>query len=89
MLSVRLPEPLQSEFESYCTGLGLSKSSVVQTALERYLRDSAVSQDKNTSNDPLVRLIGSGNRKYTTKQIMEMTRGKDWRSKDRRSKGSN
>lgn len=78
MLSVRLPEPLQSQFESYCASLGVSKSSVVQTALERYLRDSDVSQDKNKSDDPLVRLIGSGNRKYTTKQIMEMTRGKDW-----------
>ena len=78
MLSVRLSEPLQSEFEAYCAGLGLSKSSVVQTALERYLREATEGLGESSSIDPLVQLIGSGNQKYTTKQIMEMTRGKDW-----------
>ena len=34
--------------------------------------------DKRASKDPFVALIGSGNRKYCTDQVIRMTRGDDW-----------
>ena len=34
--------------------------------------------DTRATEDPLLTLIGSGNRKYSTDQIMRMTRGADW-----------
>ena len=83
MLSVRLPDPLESQLATYCEAVGLSKSAVVQAALEKHLKKqaanlAAASGTKRTTKDPLLALIGSGNRKYSTDQIMRMTRGNDW-----------
>lgn len=83
MLSVRLPEPLESQLAAYCETAGLSKSAVVQAALEKHLKKlapglAAAGGAKRATKDPFLALIGSGNRKYSTDQIMRMTRGDDW-----------
>ena len=83
MLSVRLPDPLESQLAAYCDTVGLSKSAVVQAALEKHLKKqsatlAAGSGTKRTTKDPFLALIDSGNRKYSTDQIMRMTRGDDW-----------
>lgn len=83
MLSVRLPDPLENKLASYCEATGLSKSAVVQLALEKHLKKQAVNlaaggSNKRANKDPFLALIGSGNRKYSTDQIMRMTRGSDW-----------
>ena len=83
MLSVRLPDPLENQLAAYCSAVGLSKSAVVQVALEKHLKKLApgladASGGKPASKDPFLALIGSGNRKYSTDQIMRMTRGDDW-----------
>jgi predicted DNA-binding protein len=41
MMSVRLPEPLESLLAAYCESAGLSKSAVVQAALEKHLKKLA------------------------------------------------
>lgn len=82
MLSVRLPDSLASQLTAYCQSTGVSKSSVVQAALEKHLKKQAAAvaaeKTKRVTQDPLLALIGTGNRKYTTDQIMRMTRGADW-----------
>lgn len=82
MLSVRLPDSLASQLRAYCQSTGVSKSSVVQAALEKHLKKQAAAvaaeKTKRVKQDPLLALIGTGNRKYTTDQIMRMTRGADW-----------
>ena len=83
MLSVRLPDPLESQLAIYCETAGVSKSAVVQAALEKHLKKqvatlAAQSGAKHNTKDPFLALIGSGNRKFSTDQIMRMTRGDDW-----------
>lgn len=81
MLSVRLPDPLANQLAAYCKSAGVSKSSVVQAALEKHLKKQtapAAGKAERAAKDPLLALIGTGNRKYTTDQIMRMTRGADW-----------
>ena len=83
MLSVRLPDPLENQLAAYCETAGLSKSAVVQTALEKHLKKlasgrSAGGSAKRANKDPFLALIGSGNRQYSTDQVMRMTRGDDW-----------
>ena len=83
MLSVRLPDPLETQLATYCEIVGLSKSAVVQAALEKHLKKQTANLAANSgamraTKDPLLVLIGSGNRKYSTDQIMRMTRGDDW-----------
>ena len=83
MLSVRLPEPLESQLAAYCETAGLSKSAVVQAALEKHLKKqtqgvAAAGGSKRATKDPFLALIGSGNCKYSTDQVMRMTRGDDW-----------
>ena len=82
MLSVRLPDPLANQLTAYCRTAGVSKSSVVQEALEKHLKKQTTTgpagKPKRVKQDPLLALIGTGNRKYTTDQIMRMTRGADW-----------
>ena len=70
MLSVRLPEDLELQLDSFCKKQRVQKSKVVQIALRRHLAQ--------TKEDPFLAMIGSGNGKYTTAQIMEMSRGADW-----------
>lgn len=45
-LTVRLPEPLESALERFCTERGVSKSSVVQESLATYLHASASTPGK-------------------------------------------
>ena len=83
MLSVRLPGPLESQLAIYCQTAGVSKSAVVQAALEKHLKKqvatlAAQSGAKRSTKDPFLALIGSGNGKYSTDQIMRMTRGDGW-----------
>lgn len=70
MLSVRLPDDLETQLASYCKTQNLPKSKVVQMALRQHLPPAEV--------DPFLALIGSGNGKYTTDDIMRMSRGEDW-----------
>ncbi|NDG42018.1 MAG: ribbon-helix-helix protein, CopG family [Betaproteobacteria bacterium] len=78
MLSVRLPEQLDAQLAAHCRAAQVSKSSVVQAALEIHLRQLAARRTPADQNDPFLQLIGSGNRQLSTEQLMRMTRGKDW-----------
>jgi predicted DNA-binding protein len=78
MLSVRLPEALQNQLTSYCETLHLTKSLVVQEALEKHLKSIAQPARKSQSKNPFSALRGTGNKKFTAEQIMRMTRGDDW-----------
>ena len=82
MLSVRLPDSLATQLTAYCETAGVSKSSVVQAALEKHLKKQtatrAAAKAGRAAKDPLLALVGTGNRKYSTDQIMRMTRGADW-----------
>ena len=81
-LTVRLSGPLASQLAAYCEITGVSKSSVVQAALEKHLKKQtatrAAAKSGRATKDPLLALVGTGNRKYSTDQIMRMTRGADW-----------
>jgi Arc/MetJ-type ribon-helix-helix transcriptional regulator len=74
MLSVRLPEDLEAQFETYCATRRLRKSQVVQAALRRLLNEEAL----RTDSDPFLAMVGSGNGRYTTEEVMRMSRGEDW-----------
>jgi hypothetical protein len=78
MLSVRLTAPLESQLAAFCDAQHVSKSSVVQIALEKHLSLVAKPARAAKSVNPFVALRGTGNRKLTTDQIMQMTRGEDW-----------
>ena len=78
MLSVRLPHPLESQLTVYCHAQNLTKSAVVQLALEKHLRLAGRPSRKTAAANPFAVLRGTGNRKFTTEQIMRMTRGDDW-----------
>ena len=78
MLSVRLPQPLENQLAAFCDAKQLSKSSVVQLALEKHLKLVCKPTRKTTGANPFEALRGIGNRKFTTDQIMRMTRGDDW-----------
>lgn len=78
MLSVRLPEPLENQLAAFCNAQNLTKSAVVQLALEKHLSLEKKPLRKATGANPFAVLRGTGNRKFTTEQIMRMTRGDDW-----------
>ena len=78
MLSVRLPEPLESQLAAFCNAQNLTKSAVVQLALEKHLSLKKKPLRKTAAANPFAALRGTGNRKLTTEQIMRMTRGDDW-----------
>lgn len=78
MLSVRLPEPLESQLTAFCNAQHLTKSAVVQLALEKHLRLASKPLQKAATVNPFASLRGTGNRKFTTEQVMRMTRGDDW-----------
>lgn len=78
MLSVRLPQPLANRLAAFCEAQHVSKSSVVQLALEKHLSLGAKPEREGKSANPFAALRGIGNRKLTTEQIMRMTRGDDW-----------
>jgi predicted DNA-binding protein len=80
MLSVRLPEALQCQLDAYCETQHLTKSAVVQQALEQHLSRVATSSKngKFKTGSVFDALRGIGNKKHSTDQIMRMTRGNDW-----------
>lgn len=83
MLSVRLPEPLETRLSAYCDSMQVSKSFVVQTALEKHLKTFARAAAKTAApatikKNPFAALAGTGNGQFTTEQVMRMTRGDDW-----------
>jgi hypothetical protein len=80
MLSVRLPENLEKRLAEYCKTMNVSKSYAVQTALEKHLKKAASqSSAKGTANkNPFLALVGTGNDRFSTEQVMRMTRGEDW-----------
>ncbi len=81
MLSVRLPEPLEQALAAHCAATNLTKSAVVQQALEEHLKRAArlamQVAIKDTSN-PFTALRGTGNRRLNTDQIMRKMRGDHW-----------
>ena len=78
MLSVRLPQPLESQLTAFCNAQHLTKSAVVQLALEKYLSLAGKPLRKTAAANPFASLRGTGNRKLSTEQIMRLTRGDDW-----------
>jgi hypothetical protein len=79
MLSVRLPSWLEEQLAAHCESTQQTKTGVVQQALEKHLKDQALTRRRTKGKPhPLEAYIGSGNRKYTTDEIMRMTRGDDW-----------
>jgi predicted transcriptional regulator len=80
MLSVRLPETLEKRLTEYCETMKVSKSFAVQTALEKHLKKAATRGTANMAakKSPFLALVGTGNGRFTTEQIMRMTRGEDW-----------
>jgi hypothetical protein len=78
MLSVRLPEPLESQLTAFCNAQHLTKSAVVQLALEKHLSIASKPVRKTASTNSFASQRGTGNRKLSTEQIMRMTRGEDW-----------
>jgi predicted DNA-binding protein len=78
MLSVRLPQPLKSQLTAFCKTQHLTKSAVVQLALEKHLSLASKLLCKTATANPFASLRGTGNRKLSTEQIMRMTRGDDW-----------
>jgi predicted DNA-binding protein len=78
MLSVRLTEVLQRQLDAYCDALQLTKSSVVQEAIEKHLAAALAVTKKSKKKSHLSALRGTGNKKFTTDEIMRMTRGDDW-----------
>lgn len=78
MLSVRLPPSLESQLAAFCAAQHVSKSSVVQLALEKHLSRITKAERAVKLDNPFSALRGVGNRKLSTEQIMCMTRGDDW-----------
>jgi hypothetical protein len=79
MLSVRLPPALEVQLAQYCESAHLSKSAVVQQALESHLKAQITAKRRlQVSIDPIDALIGSAPRAVTTDEWMRQTRGEDW-----------
>jgi hypothetical protein len=89
MLSVRLPEALESELRHYCADHEVTKSQVVQQALGEWLeraRQPAQPQSPPAEldlsflapDDPIRRFIGIVKGGPSTDELMRMTRGDDW-----------
>ena len=78
MLSVRLPQPLENQLTAFCNAQQMTKSAVVQLALEKHLKLAARPSGKTRTANPFTALRGVGNRQLSTDEIMRMTRGDDW-----------
>jgi hypothetical protein len=82
MLSVRLPDLLEKRLAEYCETMQVTKSSAVQAALESHLKKKRPLRGKSIvvvkNKNPFLALVGKGNRRFSTEQIMRMTRGDDW-----------
>ena len=84
MLSVRLSPSLENKLAEFCALQNVSKSVVVQSALEKHLRrvisKSAKPVQATKEVNPFDAFRGIGNQQFNTDQIMQMTRGEDWRT---------
>jgi hypothetical protein len=82
MLSVRLPGPLEKQLAEYCEAMQVTKSAAVQAALESLLKKKrpviGVGPVAMKKKNPFLALVGKGNGRFSTEQIMRMTRGEDW-----------
>ncbi len=78
MLSVRLPQPLEHQLTAFCNAQQMTKSAVVQLALEKHLRLAAKPSGKTSTVNRFTALRGVGNRQLSTDAIMRMTRCDDW-----------
>lgn len=81
MLSVRLPETLEKRLAEYCEAMNVSKSLAVQNALEIHLKKAAnasSAEKKGVKKNQFAALVGTGNGRFTTEQVMRLTRGHDW-----------
>ena len=80
MLSVRLPDALEKQLNQYCEMMKVSKSCAVQTALEKHLKKGLAAGVSKKANkpSPFAALVGTGNGRFTTEQVMRLTRGDDW-----------
>jgi predicted GTPase len=78
MLSVRLPYHLETQLSAYCESMAVTKSSVVQQALEKHMQSLPVKRKRAKKADPFLALIGSATNKISTDELMRMTRGDDW-----------
>jgi hypothetical protein len=80
MLSVRLLENLEKRLAEYCKTMNVSKSYAVQTALEKHLKKTASqgSVKGTVKKNSFLALVGTGNGRFSTEQVMCMTRGDDW-----------
>ena len=70
MLSVRLPEDIDSELQRFCKRGGQNKSQVVSLALRRFLTEA--------KTDPFLVWIGTGKSSMNTDELMRWSRGDDW-----------
>ena len=78
MLSVRLPEALASQLADYCESMHLTKTAVVQQALESHMKARPAKPRRKARAEPFLAMLGSATRKITTDELMRMTRGDDW-----------
>ncbi|WP_310461342.1 hypothetical protein [Sphaerotilus sp.] len=65
---------MEAQLSAYCAARHLRKSQVVQTALRLLLSEEVAPAEA----DPFLAMVGSGNGRYTTEDIMRMSRGEDW-----------
>ena len=89
MLSVRLPEALESELQHYCADHEVTKSQVVQQALGEWLeraraqaKPEPAAKEPDLSflapDDPIRKFIGIAKGGPSTDEWMAITRGEDW-----------
>lgn len=86
MLSVRLPQNTESNLNAYCKHMGMTKSQVVQEAIEQWLvtakkkMPQAAEPDLSflAPDDPLREFIGIAKEGMSTEELMRMTRGEGW-----------
>lgn len=89
MLSVRLPQHLETRLNAYCQEHTVTKSHAVQEALSAWLtaaqeeaRARSAGQEPDLSflapDDPIRPFIGIAKGGMSTDELMRMTRGDDW-----------
>ena len=86
MLSVRLPQNVENNLTAYCKHMRMTKSQVVQEAVEQWLNTAKKKMPKTVEpdlsflapNDPIREFIGIAKDGMSTDELMRMTRGDDW-----------
>lgn len=86
MLSVRLPQNIESNLTAYCKHMRITKSQVVQEAVEQWLNTAKQKISKTAEpdlsflapDDPIREFIGIAKDGMSTDELMRMTRGDDW-----------